>query len=266
MKKSFISFFLTLSFICLQAPVLAGPKDNALIKVRGDKLPFNNLLENEKAREIRNAKKVITDRDLQILGSVLLTKRDIWHLPEDYEKITIKGKAVATRQQAVAFLKWYCPVLPLDTTPEELVTDYYLEASKEGMKWDMVFCQALLETGFFNFGGTVVPEQNNFCGLGTTSATVRGSYFLTPLLGVRAHVQHLMAYTTMEKPRNEIIDPRYKLVHNLKSKTGFATTWRELNGKWATGSDYAEKIIALHEEMKSIIAVNGNLLEHSRLR
>ena len=43
---------------------------------------------------------------------------------------------------------------------------------------DLAFSQALLETGFFAFGGTVVPEQNNFCGLGTTSATVRGAYFL----------------------------------------------------------------------------------------
>lgn len=259
MKKKFISFFLTLSCLCLPVLVLAGPKNSTLLRVRGDKLVLNSLLEDEKTRENRNAGKVITDPNLKILAPVLLVKSDIWHIPADYEKITIKGKAEASREQAVAFLKEYCPILPLDTTPEDLVNYYYVEASKEGIRWDLAFCQALLETGFFNFGGTVVPEQNNFCGLGTTSATVRGAYFLTPLIGVRAHIQHLMAYTSPEKPYNAIVDPRYKLVYSIKSKTGFASTWKELNGKWATGSDYAEKIIALHEDMKKIITANGNL-------
>ncbi len=253
MKITFISCFLTLSFLLMPAAVLAGPKDAVSIRVRGNKWSHINLWETEKGRETRNARKVISDPNLQIISGLLLTKSDIWHLPEDYATITIKGKAVATRQQAVAFLKWYNPRLPLETTPEELVNYYYREAGKEGIKWDLAFCQALLETGFFTFGGTVVPEQNNFCGLGTTSATVRGSYFLTPALGVRAHIQHLMAYTTLEKPRNIIIDPRYELVHNAKCKTGFTKTWGELNGAWATGKDYGEKILALHEEMRNII-------------
>lgn len=257
MKKKII--FLLGICLCLILPglTLAAPQNTFLIRYRGAKLSLQNVFEDEKARETRNASKVISDPNLKIIGRVLLDKREIWQLPKDYEKITIKGKATASRQQAVAFLKWYNPALPIDATPEEIVNYYYVEAGKEGVKWDMAFCQALLETGFFTFGGTVVPEQNNFCGLGTTSAMVRGAYFLTPQLGVRAHIQHLLAYTTLEKPRDEIIDPRYNLVHDTKVKTGFTKTWSELNGKWATGSDYCEKIIALELEMEKIITVYG---------
>ena len=43
-------------------------------------------------------------------------------------------------------------------------------------------------------GGTVTPDQNNYCGLGTTSAYVKGAYFPSSQLGVRAHIQHLLAY------------------------------------------------------------------------
>jgi len=101
----------------------------------------------------------------------------------------------------------------------------------------------------------VVPEQNNFCGLGTTSATVRGAYFLTPRYGVRAHIQHLLAYCSPSLPKTTIIDPRYYLVYNQKKRDGFFTRWYQLNGKWATGSDYSEKILNLHKQMLGIIAV-----------
>ena len=124
------------------------------------------------------------------------------------------------RSQAIALLTLYNPQLPIKATPEEIVDAYYEEASREGIRWDLAFSQALLETGFFAFGGTVVPEQNNFCGLGTTSATVRGAYFPTPKDGVRAHIQHLMAYTTDRLPKTAIIDPRYDLVHRIKNGDG----------------------------------------------
>ena len=55
-------------------------------------------------------------------------------------------------------------------------------------------CQALKETGFFAYGGIVVPEQNNFCGLGVNGNNIRGESFATPQLGVRAHIQKLMKY------------------------------------------------------------------------
>lgn len=236
----------------------AKPQDKKdAIVVTGGLRGFKSVVENEKARQRANQRKVVTDPNLKILSNLLFAKEEIWQLPKDYKKITIAGRATVTRSQAIAFIKRYNFTLPLDVTPEEMVTLYQEEAGLEKLKWDIALCQALVETGFFTFGGTVVPEQNNFCGLGTTSATVRGAYFLTPREGVRAHVQHLLAYTSKEKPALPIVDPRYNLVYDGKLKEGFFSCWSQLNGKWATGSEYAEKILNLHQQMEKVIAVHS---------
>lgn len=228
------------------------------LAVSGDILVLPQWPDPDKLLKLENQDRVITDPSLKIIINRLTTTAKLWELPENYQEVTIAGPAEASWDQAVVLLRRYNPKLPIKATPEEIVDLYYQEAGREGLRWDIVFCQALLETGFFRFGGTVVPEQNNFCGLGTTSATVRGAYFPTPRDGVRAHVQHLMAYTTDRLPATPVIDPRYYLVYKGKVQNGFYTRWSQLNGKWATGSYYAEKILNLHEQMKKIIAISGN--------
>ena len=228
------------------------------LAVSGDTLVLPQWPDPDKLLKLENQDRVITDPSLKIIINRLTTTAKLWELPENYQEVTIAGPAEASRDQAVVLLRRYNPKLPIKATPEEIVDLYYQEAGREGLRWDIVFCQALLETGFFRFGGTVVPEQNNFCGLGTTSATVRGAYFPTPRDGVRAHVQHLMAYTTDRLPATPVIDPRDYLVYKGKVQNGFYTRWSQLNGKWATGSYYAEKILNLHEQMKKIIAISGN--------
>ena len=106
-----------------------------------------------------------------------------------------------------------------------------------------------METGYFKFGGTVKPDQNNFCGLGTTSKSVAGAVFKTPAIGVRAHIQHLLAYSTDREPKTKIVDPRYDLVHNMRKSSGYLTTWHDLNGNWAMSNEYSEKIFDLHSKM-----------------
>lgn len=242
-----------------------GPADQdslvirkGMIAVVGEKLTLPRWPDPDKLLKLENQDRVITDPSLKIIINHLTTTAKIWELPDNYQEVTIAGPAEATRDQAVVLLRRYNPNLPIKATPEEIVDLYYQEAGREGLRWDIVFCQALLETGFFRFGGTVVPAQNNFCGLGTTSATVQGAWFPTPRDGVRAHVQHLMAYTTDRLPATPVIDPRYYLVYKGKVQNGFYTRWSQLNGKWATGSYYAEKILNLHEQMKKIIAISGN--------
>ncbi|MBR3458146.1 MAG: glucosaminidase domain-containing protein, partial [Selenomonadaceae bacterium] len=95
------------------------------------------------------------------------------------------------------------------------------------------------------YGGTVTPDQNNYCGLGTTSATVKGAYFPSSKIGVRAHIQHLLAYTSTRRPTEPVVDPRYTLVC---SRYGDQTlgTWGDLNGRWAVpGYSYGQSIMSM---------------------
>lgn len=175
-------------------------------------------------------------------------------LPADYKTISIYGDAVATKAQAVKFIKTNNPDVKLACSVEELVDLYWEEAEREKVRPDIAICQAILETGFFKYGGDVEHNQNNFCGLGTTGGGVKGASFKTPKIGVRAHIQHLLAYTQKKRPSTSIVDPRYELAHGIRMERGFVDTWYGLNGTWAMGSYYCEKIMVRYQRL---LAVEG---------
>ena len=155
----------------------------------------------------------------------------------------IMGGAVATQEQCVRYLLKHNPNPKLNVSPQELVSYYYEEGNRTGIRPDIAFAQALKETGYFRYGGTVIPAQNNYCGLGTTSATVQGAYFATPRLGVKAHIQHLLAYASVEPPQANIVDPRYDLVRRSYGSNTL-TQWKDLNGRWAVpGVGYGQSIL-----------------------
>ncbi len=155
----------------------------------------------------------------------------------------IMGGAVATQEQCVRYLLKHNPNPKLNVSPQELVSYYYEEGNRTGIRPDIAFAQALKETGYFRYGGTVIPAQNNYCGLGTTSATVQGAYFATPRLGVKAHIQHLLAYASVEPPQDNIVDPRYDLVRRSYGSNTL-TQWKDLNGRWAVpGVGYGQSIL-----------------------
>lgn len=109
----------------------------------------------------------------------------------------------------------------------------------EGVRGDIAFAQAILETNYFKFTGVVKPEQNNFAGIGATGPGQRGVFFATPDEGIIAQMQHLKAYAVTDKPNLQLVDPRFNLV-----KRGSAPNWPDLNGKWAVpGNGYGEAII-----------------------
>ena len=170
-------------------------------------------------------------------------------LPADYKKISIFGEAEATKKQAVAYIKQANPKVRLDCSVEELVDLYWQEAERENVSPDLALAQSLVETGTYAYGGDVHHKQNNFCGLGTTGGGVKGASFKTPELGVRAHIQHLLAYTQKKRPQTKIVDPRYELAHNIRLERGLVDTWYGLNGTWAMGSLYCEKIMATYQKM-----------------
>ena len=93
------------------------------------------------------------------------------------EDDSIIGTPLASQQQCVDFLLSVNPAPNITVSPQELVSYYYEEGAREGIRPDVAFAQALKETGFFRYGGTVTPDQNNYCGLGTTSSQVKGAYF-----------------------------------------------------------------------------------------
>lgn len=142
------------------------------------------------------------------------------------------------------------------------VADLYIQIGAiYGIRGDIAYFQAVKETGYFQFTGSVRPEQNNYCGLSATGraatgdeslrgadpgrvwfvAGAHGAFFDSPATGVEAHIQHLYAYAANKAlPAGRVIvDPRYSLVSK-----GIAPTWQNLNARWAVpGTTYGQSIL-----------------------
>ena len=157
----------------------------------------------------------------------------------------IIGTPLASQEQCVSYLLSVNPHPAISVSPRELVAYYYEEGAREGIRPDVAFAQALKETGFFRYGGTVTPDQNNYCGLGTTSTEIKGAYFATSQIGVRAHIQHLLAYASTRSPVRPVVDPRYNLVRNVYGTITLGN-WQDLNGRWAVpGDSYGQSILSM---------------------
>ena len=157
----------------------------------------------------------------------------------------IIGTPLASQEQCVSYLLSVNPHPAISVSPRELVAYYYEEGAREGIRPDVAFAQALKETGFFRYGGTVTPDQNNYCGLGTTSTEIKGAYFATSQIGVRAHIQHLLAYASTRRPVRPVVDPRYNLVRNVYGTITLGNG-QDLSGRWAVpGDSYGQSILSM---------------------
>ena len=168
-------------------------------------------------------------------------------------EISIMGDAAATEEQMLAYLLRRNAQPKLTGTPAQLVHAYYEEAEREGIRPDVALAQAFKETGFFAYGGDVSWEQNNFCGLGATGNGAKGLSFPDIRTGVRAHIQHLLAYASKELPTVPIVDPRYSHIRtNRPDVYGHLTRWTDLNGVWAVpGKNYGQEILLIRDAARA---------------
>lgn len=134
---------------------------------------------------------------------------------KDTPKTEIMGEAKATAQQMALFCRSKNAEPKLTSCTLEQLAEIFLEEGKtEGVRGDVAFAQSLHETGYFKFGGIVLPSQNNYAGIGALNgnATGQAATFHDPRTGVRAQIQHLKAYASTEPLVNTCVDPRFSLV------------------------------------------------------
>lgn len=128
------------------------------------------------------------------------------------------------------------------------------EADAENMKADVVFIQAMLETGYLNFGGDVKISQFNFAGLGATGNGVAGNSFKDVRTGIRAQVQHLKAYANKEALKNTCVDVRFSYVTRGSAPY---VEWLGIQenpngGGWAASKNYGNDLLGLINKLKAI--------------
>lgn len=127
----------------------------------------------------------------------------------------------------------------------------YDEAVAEGVSPELVFVQAMKETGWLCFGGDVSIDQFNFSGIGAVGGGAQGASFPDVRTGIRAQVQHLRAYAdptvTPSSLANPVVDPRFSYV-----RKGVAPVVEHLGiqenparAGWAAARGYGNDLVSM---------------------
>jgi hypothetical protein len=160
-----------------------------------------------------------------------------------YPSPPILGAAALTSSELAA---WYLEGghQPQLTVPVAALAGYYQSSGASlGVRDDIAFAQAVLETDYFRFptGGQVAPADNNFAGLGACDTCTHGWHFADARTGVAAQLQLLHAFASTQP----VPGPLTGLVQG----TGCCQTWMALTGVWATAADYGYNILSVYRQM-----------------
>ena len=137
-------------------------------------------------------------------------------------------------------------------TIDDFCTIILEEANAEGVRGEVVFEQAMLETGWLQYGGDSGAAQYNFAGIGTTGEGVAGVSYPDVRTGIRAQVQHLKAYACEEALNQDCVDTRFGMVTRGSAPyvEWLGQQENPNGGGWAAGSDYGEKLRKLLSDLK----------------
>lgn len=125
----------------------------------------------------------------------------------------------------------------------ELAEAYITEGESLGVRGDVAFIQAVIETGYFQYTG-----KNNFAGIGHCDACQRGYPFETPQLGVRAQIQLLRSYADERVRAKDFPGGALPGVNpDSLGVRGCCYSWWGLSGVWASALHYGGTILELYE-------------------
>ena len=167
---------------------------------------------------------------------------------------TILGEASLTKDALVADLKAGLAARGISypkelaekgaATPEEFVDQLWDAATAEGVRPEVLYAQAMLETGYLQFNGDVSVGQCNFGGMGATGNGAPGDSYQNVHEGLLAQAQHLRVYTG-NTPLTSIVDKRFGNWLLNRQKANPATTIGKLVGSWAMSPTYADQIVSI---------------------
>jgi hypothetical protein len=162
---------------------------------------------------------------------------------------SILGPSALDAAQLVA---WFgtSGYIDLTATPIGQLAQWYIdEGSREGVRGDIAFAQAVLETGGFSSPDAVT--LNNYAGIGHCDSCAAGWAFPSPQLGVRGQIQLLRAYAQPGLTAAQLADPPAitGVTPEKQGVRGCCDTWQSLTGVWATNPIYGPVILDLYQSM-----------------
>lgn len=163
-------------------------------------------------------------------------------------QLTLLGGAALNARQLVA---WYESQGYVDLTaaPIQDLAAWYIEAgAEEGVRGDVAFAQAVLETGGFSSPDAV--DLSNFAGIGHCDTCAAGWAFPSPQLGVLGQVQLLRIFADKGPGPAHAPPPVLPvLIPARQGQAGCCSTVESLTGIWATDPTYGQQILEIYASM-----------------
>ncbi len=134
------------------------------------------------------------------------------------------------------------------TTITELANWYLTAGAALGVRGDVAFAQAVLETG--GFSSPDAANLNNYAGIGHCDTCATGWPFPSPHGGVVGQLQLLRIFAgagTAPKPAPAPVLPA--LTPANQDRRDCCPTWEALTGVWATDPSYSTQILLIYEQM-----------------
>lgn len=158
------------------------------------------------------------------------------------------GGAALDAQELVA---WFDAqgYVDLTSAPIDQLAQWYVAAGQaEGIRGDVAFAQAVLETGGFSSPDAV--DLSNFAGIGHCDSCATGWAFPSPHGGVVGHVELLRIFADREPaPAGAPAPVLAALTPQHQFEAGCCSTVEALTGVWATDPTYGSQILAIYKSM-----------------
>jgi flagellum-specific peptidoglycan hydrolase FlgJ len=172
--------------------------------------------------------------------------------------VPVMGDAVLDARQLAGWYRSTGAVAHLmpGTTIDDVTALYLQEGRDEGVRGDLAFAQAIIETGSF-----AVAAGNNYSGIGVCDSCTGGYAFPSPRDGVRAQIQLLRNYADPDSRAANLAHPPSPALYGADETKasrlydtfflkGKAPLWNQMGGgNWATDPTYAGKVIGLFNQM-----------------
>jgi hypothetical protein len=159
------------------------------------------------------------------------------------------GSALSPTQLA----GWYNAqgFVDLTSAPVQQLAQWYVSSGQLlGIRGDVAFAQAVLETG--GFSSPDASQLSNFAGIGHCDSCAAGWAFPSPQGGVVGQEQLLRIFASSSGPPPGAPAPVLaSLTPSGQMETGCCPTWESLTGVWATDPTYGTQILSIYGQMLS---------------
>jgi hypothetical protein len=177
-------------------------------------------------------------------------------LPAATGGITLMGPSTLSPNQLAGWFSAQRYVDLTNTAISQLAAWYVQAGNALGIRGDVAFAQAVLETGGFSSPDAV--GLNNYAGIGHCDSCAAGWQFPSPQDGVIGHLQLLRVFAGGGAPPKGAPAPVLpSLVSSQIGESGCCATWESLTGVWATDPTYGIKILTMYLQMLNFAESSG---------